>query len=236
MYTGRKLFPDPNQIYRIRQVVKNIINEVSDRLGRKISQTEFVTIVNNELRAKKFPEDSLLNLAIVNRLSLFGKHSAAANSLKLLESLPLLHVVSERYSEDDLKRVALGQNLNGADEVLINKLTLRRLRQQLLSAMSVIDELTGDKYVASYRYDIDLTEDKKRYIFNQIIAYKQNLREVLESGLLTEQEFRAYQEDDIPDYVIIALLANLELPGPVLLLLQKESGDFGELVNNHNPF
>lgn len=36
MYIGRKLFPDQNQIYRIRNTVENIIQEVSLRLGKRL--------------------------------------------------------------------------------------------------------------------------------------------------------------------------------------------------------
>lgn len=228
MYNGRNLFPDQNQIYRIRSTVHNIINEVSVRLGKKIGQSEFVNLLNQALRDKGYEAEATVNLSTINRLTLFGKNSASANSLKLLESLPLLHVLSEKYSETDLKRIALGQSSDSKDEVVTDRNTLAALRRQLLDAISVIDSLTGNEYVNNFEYDVDLDPDRKRFIFNQILGYKDNMHKVLESGFLTENELRAYQEEEVPDTILISMLASYPIPGPVMLMLKQMSGEYAD--------
>lgn len=205
------------------------------RLGKKIGQAEFVKIVNDELESLGYGEN-LLNLSTINRLTLFGRHTASANSLKLLESLPLLHVVSEKYSEDDLKRIALGQPSSSKDEVIVHKNELQALRSSLAKAMAMIDSLTGNEFVATYQYEVNLSPERKQYIFRQIINYKENLNKILQSGLLTESELQAYQQEDVPDHVLISLIASLELPGPVILMLRQMSGEFDNHDDSDDDF
>lgn len=234
-YSGRGLFPDPNQIYRIRRVISQIMDEVSERLNRRITFDEFADELNVSLTNKGLVDETPVSSRTLNRLSRFGSTNAKssdANTLTLLESLPLLHVLSSRYSEEDLQRIALGQPLAKDNTVELYRDSINELKNKLVSALVHLDGLTN-KNVIQISNEVELTVLDKQIIFERILAYSNNVDIVREMGIVDFKNIEAYMNSDIPETVILALLANCEIPGYVRVLLQKKEPSLNLDPNYH---
>lgn len=223
-YSGRNLFPDQNQIYRIRNVVKSIVDEAYIKYNIN-NYEQFCEYINHELNLRNYTPDDMFTPALVSRLVLFGKTSTNANSLKTLEHLPLLHLVSDKYSEDDLKRIALGQPIkNDADYLLVSKQWLNDMKSVFIEAIAAI-ELVSNPLVGNIKYDINMSSEDKFNIYSAIINYDNNLNWLLGSGIITYENIALYNNtQQIPDEILIYMLSNCNLPNVVNLYFRKQIG------------
>lgn len=219
-YAGKRLFPDPNQIYRIRKVVLSIIEENNQIYNKKLGFEDVTEIVNEALKDKGWYEDEITTTTI-SRLSRFGK-TEDSNSLKLLESLPLLHVISKRFTEEDLMRVALGQPLSEeANTTTLYRNQVNELKQRIIDSLAYLDQLTNTNAI-QLTDSVSLTSEDKRYIFNMLVSYGGNATLLREMGILDVSLLDQYESGDIDESLIISMLAVCEIPGTVIVLLQKK--------------
>lgn len=223
-YSGRYLFPNHNQVYRIRNVAKSIIDEASAKYNLK-NYAEFCDHINHELDIRDYQDEDMFTPALVSRLVLFGKQSANANSLKVLEHLPLLHLVSDRYSEDDLKRIALGQPIeNDPDYVMTSKHWLKDMKSVFMEGIAAI-ELISDPLVGAIKYDINMPDEDRFNVYSSIINYDNNLNWLIGEGTITPEDIALYNNTrQVPDVILIYMLTNCTLPNVVQLYFRKQMG------------
>jgi hypothetical protein len=214
-FSGRNLFPDQNQIYRIRNTVKYIFNEVCTKFNKQLTYQEFCDYINPELMMHSYFNDDQFNPALISRLMQFGKNSTAANSLKILEHLPLLHVVSGKYSKEDLQRIALGQPIKSNDEVNISIEKLHDIKRTLLEAVALID-IIDQPVVSTVMYDASLSEEDKFKIYKEIINHGSNMSWLTGTGIVTAKDIAEYNTNEqVPDHIFIYMLSNCQIPNTV---------------------
>lgn len=221
-FTGKGLFPEAQQVDRIRKTAQSILDEVASKLCRKISYAKFCDVINEALTDAGYPDSAHFNTSLINRLVRFGSESTGANSLKLLESFPLLYVVSEQYSVSDLQRIALGQTTPSDETVIVEAEELREVKQVLLKAMARLEAMER-KSSEVMLYDPSISPDQKFALFCSILNYADNLEYVFDNHVLTAEQIEQYNKtENVEDEVVIFLLANCKIPPNVALFFSRQ--------------